>query len=45
LELPEFNITELQEKFDSRELTAVKLCEAFLQRLEKLTAPVQLSAP
>jgi amidase len=36
LVLPEYSIAELQEKFASRELTAVKLCEAFLQRLEKI---------
>jgi amidase len=36
LELPEYSIAELQEKFDGRELTAVKLCEAFLQRISEV---------
>ncbi len=36
MELPEFNIAQLQEKFDNRELTAVELCEAFLQRLAEI---------
>ncbi len=34
--MPEYNISELQEKFDDRGLTAVELCEAFLQRLEEI---------
>jgi amidase len=36
VELPEYSIAELQEKFDDRELTAVELCEAFLKRLEEI---------
>jgi len=36
VELSEYSIAQLQEKFANRELTAVKLCEAFLQRLEKI---------
>jgi amidase len=36
LVLPEYSIAALQEKFDNSELTAVKLCEACLQRLEKI---------
>lgn len=36
MDLPEYSIAILQEKFDSRQLTAVKLCEAFLQRLAEI---------
>ena len=34
--LPEYSIAELEDKFDSGELTAVKLCEAFLQRIAEV---------
>lgn len=36
MELPEYSIAELQEKFDSRELTAVKLCKAFLKSISQV---------
>jgi amidase len=36
MELPEFSIAQLQEKFANHDLTAVELCAALLQRLKKI---------
>ncbi len=36
MEIPEFHIAEVQQKFDRGELTAVELCKAFLKRISEI---------
>ncbi|MEJ2422261.1 MAG: amidase family protein, partial [Acidobacteriota bacterium] len=36
MEMPEFSIAELQERFDRRELKVVDLCEAYLNRISEI---------